>query len=100
MEDVGIKIFSDILKTTMRCGVFVSVFYLGATYHNAFSRLERNILYKNLRVEQGYFQDPEGLELIVKMNERGNLIPCVFHKPSGLSLPISNELIESYGVVK
>ncbi|MBI4139556.1 hypothetical protein HY483_01195 [Candidatus Woesearchaeota archaeon] len=100
MEDLGSKLVFDVLKTTMRCGMFVSVFYLGATYHNAFSRLERNILYKNLSVEQGYFQDPEGLELVVRMNERGNLVPCIFHKPSGLSLPISNDIIEHYGVVK
>ena len=72
------------------CGVFTERRY------QEFARWERNALY-HLKVEEGYFPDPEGLEFLVKINERGNIVPYLYHQSSGTSVPITNALMEQYG---
>lgn len=100
MNELGPRLTLDIFKSTMRLGALMSAFYLGTTYHTMLARVERNTLYRNLHIEEGYFRDPEGLEILIRMNGRGNLVPSLYHRESGLRLPISNEVLEKYGEIK
>lgn len=100
MDEFTSNLFFGFVKGAFKCSLVVSAFYAGMTYHTAFSRLERNTLYRNLHMEEGYFRDPEGLEIIIKMNDHGNLVPFLYHKESALRLPLSNEVLEKYGEIK
>ena len=100
MDDVTPSLFLGVVKSAFKCSLVVSAFYAGITYHTTFSRLERNTLYRNLNIEEGYFRDPEGLEILVRMNDHGNLVPFLYHKESSLRLPLSNEVLEKYGEIK
>ena len=96
-SSLTIDLVGAFLKKSAQVGFFVGVFYLGASYHQEFARWERNALYHHLKVEEGYFPDPEGLEFLVKINERGNIVPYLYHQSSGTSVPITNALMEQYG---
>ena len=100
MDDMPSSIVSGMIKGAFKCSLIISAFYAGITYHTTFSRLERNMLYRNLQVEEGYFRDAEGLEILVRMNDHGNLVPFLYHRESSLRVPLSNEVLEKYGEIK
>ncbi len=82
-------------KQVTHISALVGAFYLGAVYHQEFSRLEKNLLYKDLEVEEGCFRDAEGLEVMVRVNNNGNVVPVLYHKLSETYVPIKEEWFDT-----
>ena len=67
--------------------------YLGATYHSLVERAEDNLLHRNIQVEQGFFPDPRGLDVLECINGEGKKEIYLVHGPSEKKYRICEDML-------
>lgn len=91
------KGFKGILKKLLYAKLGITTiafaFYFGAKSHTIVTRLEDSLLYKNVPVSVNSFQDPAGLDTLIKINERGEKEVYLIHNESGRKISIGYDLL-------
>lgn len=93
MEENHWKLLRRILYTKAGIVSAAAAFYTGSKMYRVVERVEDSLLYSNLAAEQGFFNDPNGLCIEVKINSRGMREVYLLHAESGARVAIGYDLL-------
>ena len=65
---------------------------IGAHYHEELIRAEQFVLFHNQKPQPGYFQDPLGVSLEIRINSHGNEEIYLVHERSKTEISIGEDL--------
>lgn len=86
------SVFYFALKKLGILGMVIAASYLTYSHHGTLKRLEDNLLRRNVAIESGFFPDPAGLGIDIRVNERGMKEVYLVHRESGASRKIMHDL--------
>lgn len=88
--------YKELISSNIKWLLIGVAMYSGAKYHNIISRVEDFVLYNKTHVEQGFFEDPHGLEVIIKTNSSGRREVYLSHEESNSYVAISSDFFKKY----
>lgn len=75
---------------------FFGTLYIGAIYHEPLLRITDKLIYENIPVEKGFFQDPYGLRIETTLNKNGKREVYMVYENNKLCIPITYHVISHF----